>query len=38
LTEKRTELRWREEDNKESIKFYGMINGEKIIWFAFIYS
>jgi hypothetical protein len=38
LTEKRTELRWREEDNKKSIKFYGMINGEKIISFAFIYS
>jgi hypothetical protein len=38
LTEKRTESRWREEDNKESIKFYGMINGEKIIWFAFVCS
>ena len=38
LTEKRTELRWREEDNKKSMKFYGMINGEKIIWFAFICS
>jgi hypothetical protein len=36
LTEKRTELRWREEDNKKSIKFYGMINGEKIMWFVFV--
>jgi hypothetical protein len=28
----------REEDNKESVEFYGMINGEKILWFAFVYS
>jgi hypothetical protein len=38
LIEKRTKLLMREEDNKESVEFYGMINGEKILWFAFVYS
>ena len=38
LTEKRTKSRRREEDNKESVEFYDMINGEKIVWFAFVCS
>jgi hypothetical protein len=38
LTGKRTKSRRREEDNKESVEFYDMINGEKIVWFAFVCS
>jgi hypothetical protein len=30
LTEKRTKSWQREKDNKESVEFYGMINGRKL--------